>query len=71
MGRMTKAAAKQLARSARRYGYHKRSDTEGYVFCPRCQQRVAFYKLAWERFTATTMDAAVIAHLLEDCGGGR
>ena len=71
MGRMTKAAAKQLARGARRYGWHKRSETEGYLFCPRCRERVAFYKLPWERFTAKAMDAAVIAHLLEDCGGGR
>ncbi len=72
MSRMTKAAAKQLARRARQYGYYRRSATEGYVFCPRCRQPVTFHKLAWERFTATTMDAAVIAHLLdEDCEGGR
>jgi hypothetical protein len=71
MARMTKAAAKQLARSARRYGCDRRSATEGQVFCPCCRQPVTFYKLAWERFTATTMDAAVIAHLLGDCGGGR
>jgi hypothetical protein len=68
---VTKAEARRLAHGARRYGYHQRSATEGYVFCPRCRQRVAFFKLAWERFTATTMDAAVVAHLLEDCGGGR
>jgi hypothetical protein len=71
MAPMTKAAAKQLARSARRYGYHRRSATEGYVFCPQCRQQVAFYKLPWERFTTTTMDAAVIAHLLQYCGDGR
>jgi hypothetical protein len=71
MARMTKAAAKQLARRARRYGYYRRSATEGQVFCPRCRQPVTFSKLAWERFTAATMDAAVLAHLLEDCGGGR
>jgi hypothetical protein len=71
MARMTKAAAKQLARSARRYGYYRRSDTEGSVRCPHCHQPVTFYKFAWERFTAATMDAAVIAHLLEDCEGGR
>jgi hypothetical protein len=68
---VTKAEARRLARSARRYGYHQRSATEGDVFCPRCRQRVAFFKLPWERFTATAMDAAVIAHLLQDCGGGR
>jgi hypothetical protein len=71
MARMTKAAAKQLARSARQYGYYRHSATEGHVFCPSCRQPVTFYKFAWERFTAATMDAAVIAHLLEDCGGGR
>jgi hypothetical protein len=71
MARMTKAAAKQLAQNARRYGWHKRSETEGYVFCPCCRERVTFYKLPWERFTAATMDAAVIAHLLDECGGGR
>jgi uncharacterized paraquat-inducible protein A len=71
MARVTKAAARRLARSARRYGYSKRSDTEGDVRCPRCHRPVAFYKLASERFTAATMDAAVIAHLREDCGGGR
>jgi hypothetical protein len=71
MARMTKAAARQLARSARRYGWHKRSETEGYVFCPQCGERVTFFKLPWERFTPKAMDAAVIAHLLEDCGGGR
>jgi len=71
MARMTKAAAKQLARSARRYGYYQRSTTEGYVFCPRCRQPVAFSKLAWARFTAKTMDAAVVAHLLDDCGSDR
>jgi hypothetical protein len=68
---VTKAEATRLARSARRYGYHQRSATEGDVFCPRCRQRVAFFKLPWERFTAKAMDAAVIAHLLQDCGGGR
>jgi hypothetical protein len=71
MARVTKAAARQLARGARRYGWQKRSETEGYVFCPQCGEQVAFVKLPWERFTAKAMDAAVIAHLLEDCGGGR
>jgi hypothetical protein len=68
---VTKAEARRLARNARRYSYHQHSATEGYVFCPRCRQRVAFFKFAWERFTAKTMDAAVIAHLLDDCGGAR
>jgi hypothetical protein len=71
MARMTKAAAKRLARSARRYGYYQHSDTEGAVRCPRCHQPVTFSKLAWERFTAATMDAAVITHLLQACEGGR
>jgi hypothetical protein len=63
---VTKREAGAAARQATRYGYHHVDATEGYVFCPRCRERVPAYKLAWERWTLPKWTAGFLAHL-EDC----
>lgn len=64
---MTKTQARQLAAHARRHGYTKVSETEGYLPCPICRARVHFHTRPGRPVTAAVMDAAMVGHLIDDC----
>jgi hypothetical protein len=64
-GPTTKAEAHRLAEQATRYGYSKHSETEADARCPRCQEQVTVYKLAWERLTVAKWDEAFHRHLTD------
>lgn len=41
---MAKGKAKQIARQARRFGYHQQADGELWVNCPLCRARVSTWQ---------------------------
>lgn len=64
---MTKKETGEVARQATRYGYSHHNATEGSVRCPRCQEPVTAYKMAWDRsFTLAMWTRAFYDHL-QDC----
>ncbi len=64
---MTKKRMGELARQARRYGYHRPNEYTLFVHCPLCGEKVETpYSPAHDRSITRTLDKAVIYHL-EDC----
>lgn len=67
--KMTKARAIQLARRGRAHGYYRPSQTEAYVFCPSCRERVDTEFFPWAKIgeVVRALDAAMIEHVRYDC----
>lgn len=63
-GRMVrKTNARELAKMARRYGYHQKGD-DIYVFCPLCRSRVhAYFGAHATKSLNATLDTAVVEHI--------
>lgn len=65
---MTKTEMRKIARRARQYGYFRKSDSAGYVFCPECRAEVAaprfidYAKGRWETWPVA-LDRAMLDHL--------
>lgn len=70
MATMTRKRMLELARQARRHGYFRRDDREGYVRCPLCREDVTGYRdydrRTWKLQSMTAaLDAGMVAHLAE------
>lgn len=64
--KLTKAARQAIARQARRFGYFH-GDTELWVNCPECKEKVATVHSVHAGTVAQQLDSAMHAHLLDDC----